>query len=49
MLGELGEVAAARASVERALAIDEAAYGPGHPEVATPSTTSVPSSDGRVN
>jgi hypothetical protein len=31
----LGELAAARAAFERALAIDEATYGPSHPEVAT--------------
>jgi tetratricopeptide (TPR) repeat protein len=31
---ELGELPAARATLERALAIEEAAYGPDHPEVA---------------
>ena len=30
----LGELAAARAAYERALAIAEATYGPSHPEVA---------------
>ena len=31
---ELGDLEAARSSQERALAIEEAAYGPEHPEVA---------------
>jgi tetratricopeptide (TPR) repeat protein len=34
VLRELGELAAARAAVERALGIVEDAYGPDHPEVA---------------
>jgi hypothetical protein len=34
VLRALGDVAAARAGFERALAIDEAAYGPNHPTVA---------------
>ena len=35
MLRALGDLASARAALERALAIDEAVYGPEHPEVAT--------------
>ena len=35
MLQALGDLAAARAACERALAIDERAYGPDHPKVAT--------------
>ena len=34
ILGDLGELDAARPLAERALAIDEAAYGPDHPDVA---------------
>jgi len=35
---QLGELPAARTTLERALAIAEAAYGPDHPEVAIPLT-----------
>ncbi len=35
MLQDLGDLAGARAALERALAIDEAAFGPHHPNVAT--------------
>ena len=35
VLQDLGDLAGAKAHYERALAIDEAAYGPNHPEVAT--------------
>ena len=35
VLGDLGEPAAARPLLDRALAITEAAYGPEHPAVAT--------------
>ena len=36
---DLGDLAGARAAFERALAIDEASFGPDHPNVATASTT----------
>ena len=35
LLQDLGDLPAARAYLERALAIDERVYGPDHPEVAT--------------
>ena len=35
MLQDLGDLAGARSRLERALAIDEAAYGPDHPDVGT--------------
>ena len=35
ILSDLGELNAARPLAERALAIDEAVYGPDHPDVAT--------------
>ena len=35
MLQDLGQLAEARPLAERALAIDQAAYGPDHPAVAT--------------
>ena len=35
VLLDLGELAAARTALERALVIDEATYGPSHPQVAT--------------
>ena len=34
VLQDLGDLAGARAAFERALAIDEAAFGPDHPNVA---------------
>jgi hypothetical protein len=36
---DLGDLCCARAAFERALRIDEAAYGPDHPNVAADGTT----------
>ena len=35
VLKDLGDLAGARAALERALAIDEAAFGPDHPKIQT--------------
>jgi len=35
VLNDLGDLAGARAALERALGIDERVYGPDHPKVAT--------------